>query len=170
MLPTRILRLLEFVGFSGNKVTTCFLGPRPTQPQDRSSARRSGAEGPQGPGAVSGSVPLSVWPWTRPKPLWASVYPPVKWGQQSLPGPSQRGGSGLGWLWRAALCRGLGACSLGLTSIGNLVLLPSEAWSKSLPLGPSSGLGCAQGKPDYASGLESRNQTHYAEALLRAGT
>lgn len=27
MLPTRILRLLEFVGFSGNKVTTCFLGP-----------------------------------------------------------------------------------------------------------------------------------------------
>lgn len=30
MLPTRILRLLEFVGFSGNKVTThppnCFLG------------------------------------------------------------------------------------------------------------------------------------------------
>lgn len=26
MLPTRILRLLEFVGFSGNKVTTCLLG------------------------------------------------------------------------------------------------------------------------------------------------
>lgn len=26
MLPTRILRLLEFVGFSGNKVTTSLLG------------------------------------------------------------------------------------------------------------------------------------------------
>lgn len=26
MLPTRILRLLEFVGFSGNKVTTFLLG------------------------------------------------------------------------------------------------------------------------------------------------
>lgn len=62
MLPTRILRLLEFVGFSGNKVTTCLLGLL------TGSARQGGAEGLQALCASPGTAPLSVWPWTRPKP------------------------------------------------------------------------------------------------------
>lgn len=62
MLPTRILRLLEFVGFSGNKVTTCLLGLL------TGSAGWGGAEGPQALCASPGTAPLSVWPWTRPRP------------------------------------------------------------------------------------------------------
>lgn len=63
MLPTRILRLLEFVGFSGNKVTTCLLGLL------TASAGQGGAAGPQALCASPGIAPLSVWPWTRPRPL-----------------------------------------------------------------------------------------------------
>lgn len=48
MLPTRILRLLEFVGFSGNKVTGNLWVSSVCPVQSWSWARHSGAEGPWG--------------------------------------------------------------------------------------------------------------------------
>lgn len=71
MLPTRILRLLEFVGFSGNKVSTCLL--------DCCWTGQSGVEELQHL-AASQISPLSVGPWTKPGPCGA-------WSLPQLQGP-----------------------------------------------------------------------------------
>lgn len=60
MLPTRILRLLEFVGFSGNKVTASLWVPSVSPVQGWSWARHSGAEGPWGLVPILAELPLCV--------------------------------------------------------------------------------------------------------------
>ena len=82
MLPTRILRLLEFVGFSGNKVTTFLLGlPAPSEglragtQLDRVQLDTALSVPPSQ--SSPGSVSVVGWPWARPKPL-ASVFSPAE--------------------------------------------------------------------------------------------
>jgi hypothetical protein len=60
MLPTRILRLLEFVGFSGNKVNAhLWVG----------AGLNKGGLGDHGLVPILAQIHLCVWPWSYSRPL-----------------------------------------------------------------------------------------------------